>query len=134
MQHRPCFIVIDTEHASSISTRKLVLETAKYNVITAYSCKEGLLMLRRFPGVDAVVMTGVGYQPDAGPLLDALHETPEVKLVVVGDGLAGNSAREPDAVVESFAPPKLLKALQHLFPEEARHLLAHENALERKQV
>lgn len=34
---RPCFLVIDREFPGSISTRKLVLETAKFNVLTAYS-------------------------------------------------------------------------------------------------
>ncbi len=53
---RPCFLVIDREYASSISTRKLVIETAKLNVITAYSSAEAIETLRRFPAVDGVVM------------------------------------------------------------------------------
>ena len=39
---RPCFIVVDPEHSDSISTRKLVIESAKLNVITAYSAAEAL--------------------------------------------------------------------------------------------
>ena len=34
---RPCYLVVDREFASSISTRKLFIEAAKLNVITAYS-------------------------------------------------------------------------------------------------
>ena len=34
---RPCFLIVDQEYAGSISTRKLVIETAKLNVLTAYS-------------------------------------------------------------------------------------------------
>jgi hypothetical protein len=37
---RPCFLVVDQEHSGSISTRKLVIETAKFNVLTAYSGAE----------------------------------------------------------------------------------------------
>ena len=59
MQLRPCFLVIDSEHASSISTRKLVLETAKYNVINAYSCEEADAMIQRFPHVSAVVINAL---------------------------------------------------------------------------
>ena len=53
---RPCFLVVDREHAGSISTRKLVIETAKLNVITAFSGREALETLARFPKVDAVVL------------------------------------------------------------------------------
>src|ERR1700743_2769317 len=53
---RPCFLVIDREYASSISTRKLVIETAKLNVITAYSSNEAIETLKRFPAVEGVVM------------------------------------------------------------------------------
>jgi hypothetical protein len=35
--YRPCFLVVDHEYPASVSSRKLVLETAKFNVITAYS-------------------------------------------------------------------------------------------------
>ena len=51
---RPCFLVIDREYASSISTRKLVIETAKLNVITAYSGAEAIETLKRFPGSTAL--------------------------------------------------------------------------------
>jgi hypothetical protein len=52
---RPCFLVIDREFPGSLSTRKLVLETAKFNVITVYSGREGLETLRRFPAIDGIV-------------------------------------------------------------------------------
>jgi hypothetical protein len=42
------FHVIDHEFPDSISTRKLVLETAKYNVITAYSGREAVETFRLF--------------------------------------------------------------------------------------
>ncbi len=46
---RPCFLVIDHEHAGTISTRKLVIESAKLNVLTAFSGEEALAMLKKFP-------------------------------------------------------------------------------------
>lgn len=39
-----------------LSTRKLLLESAKHNVLTAHSAKEGEEMFKRFPNVDAVVV------------------------------------------------------------------------------
>ena len=53
---RPCFLVVDNEYPGSISTRKLVIESAKLNVITAYSAEEAIETLNRFPNVDGVVM------------------------------------------------------------------------------
>lgn len=53
---RPCFLVVDREHSGSISTRKLVIETAKFNVITAYSSDEAIDTLRRFPAVSGIVL------------------------------------------------------------------------------
>ena len=53
---RPCFLVIDKQFPASISTRKLVIETAMLNVLTAYSAEEAVAMLTRFPKVDGVVM------------------------------------------------------------------------------
>jgi hypothetical protein len=56
--NRPCFLVIDREFPGSISTRKLVIETAKFNVLTAYSGKEAIEMITRFPAVSGVVLDG----------------------------------------------------------------------------
>jgi hypothetical protein len=60
--NRPCFLVIDREFPGSISTRKLVIETAKFNVLTAYSGKEALEMIARFlPSFGVVLMVDRGY-------------------------------------------------------------------------
>ena len=134
MQIRPCFLVIDAEHASSISTRKLVLETAKYNVITAYSCEEADVLLQRFPNVSAVVINGATHDHCVSHLLEPLCELPNVKLLVVGDGPMAHGPRKPDVLLESFAPARLLEVLQGLFPAESRQLLDHESDLERNQV
>ena len=53
---RPCFLVVDREYASNISTRKLVIETAKLNVITAYSGAEAVETFKRFPNIDGIVI------------------------------------------------------------------------------
>ena len=55
---RPCFLVIDREFPGSISTRKLVIETAKFNVITAYSGLEAFDTVQRFPALSGAVVDG----------------------------------------------------------------------------
>ena len=52
---RLTFMIVEAEPAEGLSTHKLLIETAKYNVLTAYSGGEGLEMLKRFPHVDAIV-------------------------------------------------------------------------------
>ena len=134
MQIRPCFLVVDPEHASSISTRKLVLETAKYNVITAYSCEEAIALIERFPSVNAVVINGTTQDPSASRFLEALRGIPEARLVVVGDGPLTQGTRQPDLRVDSFSPPKLLEGLQRLFPKEEKQLLDRAHDLDRDRI
>ena len=55
---RPCFLVVDREFAGSISSRKLLIETAKFNVITAYSGSEAIELFDRFPGMRLAVPLG----------------------------------------------------------------------------
>lgn len=54
--HRLSFLVVEEEPGQALSTRKLLLESAKHNVITAHSSDEGREMFERFPKVDAVVI------------------------------------------------------------------------------
>ncbi len=131
MHHRPCFLVVDSEHSGAISTRKLVLETAKYNVITAYSCDEAAAELERFPRVDAVVMNESMPGEACQGFLEGLRERlPEVKLLIVGDyGRFGNLA---DRVVPGFMPAELLLALQEMFPAAGARLQQHEVEIQRR--
>jgi response regulator RpfG family c-di-GMP phosphodiesterase len=53
---RPIVMMAEIEPPEGLSARKLVLETGKYNVITAYSLKEALETLATYPKVHAVVL------------------------------------------------------------------------------
>ena len=129
---RPCFLVVDPEHSGSISTRKLVLETAKYNVLTAYSCEEALAQMERFPRVHAVVMNGNLPGVACDTFVETLRgQLPEVKLVVVGDH--GTFAGVADRTVPSFMPAELLRVLRELFPEQDRTLQKHEAELQARE-
>jgi hypothetical protein len=48
--------MVEVEQPEGISARKLILETARHNVITAYTGKGALELLRRFPNVDVAVV------------------------------------------------------------------------------
>ena len=49
-------MVAEPEPLQALSVRKLVLESAKFNVLTAHSTEEALEICREFPKVAAVVL------------------------------------------------------------------------------
>ncbi len=129
---RPCFLVIDREFPGSISTRKLVVETAKFNVITAYSAHEALETLSQFPAIHGVVIDADIYGMSCDDLATELKKIkPGLPIVVIsapGDGECNTA----DYQVESLDPRKLLEALQKLKPAEVAAIEEHEEKLNRK--
>src|SRR5580693_1176167 len=89
--NRPCFLVIDREFPGSISTRKLVIETAKFNVLTAYSAHEALDSLQQFPAIHGVVLDADIYGMSCEELVNQLRKIkPDIPIVVIsapGDGV-----------------------------------------------
>ncbi|HKR31715.1 MAG TPA: hypothetical protein VJT08_14635 [Terriglobales bacterium] len=55
-KHIITVLLIEPEMPEGVSARKLVVETAKHNVLSAYGGREGLYLFERFPQVDAVVI------------------------------------------------------------------------------
>jgi DNA-binding NtrC family response regulator len=130
---RPCFLVIDREFASSISTRKLVIETAKLNVITAYSSAEALATLKRFPAVDGVVMDArLGDMP-CEQLIRGLKEINPAMAVIAISGPEGDWCTGADHHLQSFDPARLLELLKRLEPERSAAIEATDEALNLEQ-
>jgi hypothetical protein len=115
---RPCFLVVDREFAGSISSRKLVIETAKFNVITAYSYAEAKVTLDRFPALHALVVSADTQGQTEQFLLWARDKHPSIKAVVTGAVCVPDELA--DRQIDGFAPDKLLEALRDLFPEDSR--------------
>jgi CheY-like chemotaxis protein len=55
---RPTLLVAEPEPEQALSVRKLVLETGKFNVLTAHSTLEGLDIFQLFPNISAAVLVG----------------------------------------------------------------------------
>ena len=121
---RPCFLVIDREYPGSISTRKLVIETAKFNVITAYDEAEALHALKRFPRVDGVVLnTAIDSYEGCNQLIVEMREiVPEIEIIVVSVGGSVSFAGKVHSV-DSHDPKKLLDCLRSLRQEAADEIL-----------
>ena len=125
---RPCFLVVDPEHSGSISTRKLVIESAKLNVITAYSGGEAIETLNKFPAVDGVVCNTEMRDMPVYRLVAALKEhNPKVPVILVGPGAGGTP--QADYHVDSFDPKRLLELLQELVPAKISAISDYESEL-----
>jgi CheY-like chemotaxis protein len=119
---RPCFLVIDREFPGSISTRKLVIETAKFNVLTAYSGQEALEVFTRFPAVTGIVLDGGLDDIPCGELAQKIKLLqPNVPIIVIATpGFTG--CPQSDYQLESFDPAKLLEILRSLKPEASAEI------------
>jgi DNA-binding response OmpR family regulator len=111
---RPAFIVAEPEPEQALSARKILLETFKYNVITAHSVSETLDLVRLFPNVNALIIhCGI-------PRFDADDLIQSVKKHAPGLPIIALTPRERDLkwadyVVHSHNPQELLDLVQRLF-------------------
>lgn len=107
--------MIEIEQPEGLSARKLVLETAKHNVITAYNGKVGLQLFKRFPDVDAVVVH-VDVQDMPFPeLVRKIREIrPKVPIIALSP-VSSLAIEGVDFVVSSHEPQAILNVLaQHI--------------------
>ena len=126
---RPCFIVEDREFPGSISTRKLVIETAKFNVLTAYSGQEAVETLKAFPAVHGVVIDSDVRGMTGEELVQSLKKLQSDKPVIAICGPGQDPCPSADFELQSFDPNTLLKLLGSLKPKETKEIEKHERDL-----
>ncbi len=126
---RPCFLILDPEHAASISSRKLVIETAKFNVITAYSSAELLEALDVFPRVHGVVLNANARdQPFETTARRVKERYPATPVIAVGPP-DGTPCDAVDHMVNNFEPQRLLDVLRTIEPASSSAIARHEQEL-----
>jgi DNA-binding NtrC family response regulator len=129
---RPCFLVIDPEFPGSISTRKLVIETAKFNVLTAYSGREAIKTLRLYPALDGAVLDESIRDISCQDVAVALKVIkPELPIIAIASPRA-DRCPAADYHLESFDPRKLLEIITALYPEAARKIEKRNEELENR--
>jgi DNA-binding NtrC family response regulator len=130
---RPCFLVIDPEHSGSISTRKLIIETAKFNVITAYSGAEAIETLKAFPAVSGVVLDAAIKDIRCEALVGTLKQVRRgIPVIAVGAPRA-TECDGADHFLDSFDPARLLDLLRSLEPDKTDALAEHEKRLDQSE-
>ena len=112
---RPKFLVAEPEPPESISVRKLVLETAKFNVITAYSGREALELLRAFPAISAFILhSGVQDVPCGDQVLEAKKQNPRLPVILLATH-HGATCDGADHRINSHSPEDLLELVREKF-------------------
>ncbi len=103
-------LMIEAEQPEGLSARKLVVETAKHNVLTAYSMDDGLNLLRRFPKVDAILVHGALLEHNPN-LLPAIKELAPEAPIILAVPFAGMRSPHADFIIDSHLPQQLLGLL-----------------------
>ena len=112
-------LMIEVEQPEGISSRKLILEAARHNVITAYKGTVGLELLRRFPNVDVAV---IHTEMEDSTFKETIREIKKIRsdLPVIGiSPTAGRYTEGADYVLSSFNPQDLLNLLAERFEASA---------------
>lgn len=111
---RPTFLMAEPEPEQAISARKLVLETAKFNVITAHSAREATELCQRFPDIDALIIHG-SLQGDCAKVVAQFKRGNESKPAILLAPSSSTSCDGADHNISSHSPEELLRLLRQLF-------------------
>ena len=116
---RPAFIVAEPEPEQALSSRKLLLETFKFNVITAHSVGETLDSVRLFPNCDALIVhCGLPNFDDETTIQKVKKVAPQLPIIALTP--TERELKWADHVVHSHQPQALLNLVQELFGDPRR--------------
>lgn len=107
--------MIETEQPEGLSSRKLVVETERHNVITAYNCKDGIDLLHRFPNIDAVLVHE-GLLENEPDLLKRVKETAPHVPIILASPLGDTQHPDAKFVIDSHRPQDVLELFEREFP------------------
>lgn len=113
MGKRPTILIAEPEPAEALSVRKLVLETAKFNVLTAHSTREAIDIFHSFPNISAVIAVE-GDNIDCEKVTTAIEDAaPKIPAIALS-ARAGYRCGAADYHVSSHEPEQLLKLVREL--------------------
>jgi CheY-like chemotaxis protein len=110
---RPTILVAEPEPSQALSVRKLVLETAKYNVLTAHSTHEALDLFHLFPNINVAVVVAspeVNCEVVGRSIKEVIDKIP----VVVLSPRIGDKCENADHMLSSHEPEQLVNLMRSL--------------------
>ena len=115
MNVRPTFLMAEVEPLDGVSARKLVLETAKFKVITAHTSREAEELIHKFPKINAIILHSSLKDFDCDRIVAGLKQSKEAIPVIVLTPTPGFRCDGADHHVPSHEPQELLALLRELF-------------------
>ena len=126
---RPTLLVAEPEPEQALSVRKLVLETGKFNVLTAHSSREALDIFHLFPNISAAILVGdteINCNDVGKHIKSATNKIP---IIYLHASIGGHCA-SADHHLSSHEPELLLELVRSLLgdPRLSEHDLTIKNA------
>jgi DNA-binding response OmpR family regulator len=94
--------------------RKLVLETGKFNVLTAHSTREAIDIFHLFPNVNAAIIAS-GADVDCETVSETIKTATNKVTVICLSPRVGAMYRAADYTLNSHEPQELLNTVRSLF-------------------
>jgi hypothetical protein len=110
---RPTLLVAESEPIEALSVRKLVLETGKFNVLTAHSFREALDLFHLFPNISAAVIV-MDLKIDGENIARAIKSTVDKIPVIALEQRIGGCCPFADHHIPSDDPQALLELTRSL--------------------
>jgi len=98
----------------ALSVRKLVLETGKFNVLTAHSTREALDLFHFFPNISAAVLVGETVI-DCDKVASAIKNATDKVCIIYLHGSVGGRCSRSDHDLSSHEPESLVELMRALF-------------------
>jgi CheY-like chemotaxis protein len=111
---RPTLLIAEPEPSQALSVRKLVLESGKFNVLTAHSTQEAIDLFRLFPNISATVLVGsesIDCDEVAKHIKNASNKVPVIFL----EAKIGAICHGSDHRLASDEPERLLDLIRSIF-------------------
>jgi DNA-binding response OmpR family regulator len=96
-----------------LSVRKLVLETAKYNVLTAYPTREAVDIFQLFPNMNVAVLV-MSKEIDCERIATHIKETTDKIVIVALTAHIGGKCASVDHMLSSHEPEQLIALMRSL--------------------
>lgn len=110
---RPALLIAEPEPLQALSTRKLVIETAKYNVLTAHSLEEAIEIADTSPALAALIVLSDLYGADK--LVSTVKKSKPALTVICLSPNHGGDLKAADYHLSSHEPQQLVELCRKLF-------------------
>lgn len=111
---RPTILVAEREPLQALSTRKLVLEAAKFNVLTAHSTKEALDLFQMFPNISMAVLA-IDEPIDCARIAESIKAVADRKIPIIAlSPRDGESCDFANQTISSHEPETLVQLLRSM--------------------